>query len=218
MNTAARPQVIAVLAMLAAVVVVGCSRTTAGTANSPTPSASAAVTASSSPPTSISEPTTPRTMQSPTAESTTQPTPTSSEPSSPEPAPTGSGVLPTDLTGVVYGFITRVDVFASQLTVDKVDWFTGAAAEQACAQDGVPPAARLNEWCSMYYFRNVNPTLRVVTVSPHVAVTTLDGNVQVAGDLAALADRITTPTGSSRPYRLTVTDGVVTAVTEMYQP
>ena len=70
----------------------------------------------------------------------------------------------------------------------------------------------------MYYFRNVNPTLRVVTVSPQVAVTTLDGNVQVTGDLAALADRISTPTGSSRPYRLTVTDGVVTQVIEVYQP
>jgi hypothetical protein len=70
----------------------------------------------------------------------------------------------------------------------------------------------------MYYFRNVNPNLRVVTVSPHVAVTTLDGNVQVAGDLAALADHVTTPTGSSRPYRITVTDGVVAEVVEMYQP
>jgi hypothetical protein len=58
----------------------------------------------------------------------------------------------------------------------------------------------------------------VVTVGPHVAVTTLEGNVQVAGDLAALADRVTTPTGSSRPYQLTVTDGVVTQVVEMYEP
>jgi hypothetical protein len=125
---------------------------------------------------------------------------------------------PTDLSGVVYGFIKRVDVAASQLTVDKVDWFTGAAATQACDEDGVPQDGRVDEWCSMYYFRNVNPALRIVTVSPTVAVTTLDGNLQVAGDFTALADRVTTPTGSSRPYRLTVTDGVVTDVTEMYLP
>ena len=108
----------------------------------------------------------------------------------------------------------------SQLTLDKIDWFTGAAAAQACDEDGVPQDGRVNEWCSMYYFRNVNPALRVVTVSPQVAVTTLDGNsnVEVAGDLAALADRVTTPPGSSRPYRLTVTDGVVIDVTELYQP
>ncbi len=131
---------------------------------------------------------------------------------------TGSGVLPTDLSGVVYGFITAVDVPASQLTVDKVDWFTGAAAEQACVEDAVPPAARLNGWCSTYYFRNVNPALRVVTVVPQVAVTTLDGNVPVPGDLASLSVRLTTPTGSSRPYQLTVADGAVTGVTEVYQP
>lgn len=38
------------------------------------------------------------------------------------------------------------------------------------------------------------------------------------GRLAALADRITTLTGSVRPYRLTVADGVVTSVEEDYQP
>jgi hypothetical protein len=119
---------------------------------------------------------------------------------------------------VVHGFIKSVDVQKTQLTVDKVDWFTGEDAEHACDADGVPHEGRVNEWCSMYYFRNVNPALRVVTVSPQVAVTTLDGNAPVSGDLNSLADRITTPTGSSRPYRLTVTDGVVTEVVEVYQP
>jgi len=153
----------------------------------------------------------------------------STEPGSASPAMTTSPAttsvattasLPTDLAGVVYGFIKGVDVGASELTLDKVDWFTGDAAAQACDEDGVPKDGRVNQWCSMYYFRNVNPALRVVTVSPQVAVTTLEGNsnVEVAGDLAALADRVTTPTGSSRPYRMTVTDGVVTDVTELYQP
>ena len=134
------------------------------------------------------------------------------------PAPTGPTVLPTDLSGDVYGFLKSVDVGASRLTLDKIDWFTGAAAVRACAQDAVPQSARVNEWCSMYYFRNVNPALRTVTVSPQVKVTTLNGNQPVAGDLSSLAHRITTPTGASRPYRLTVTDGMVTTVEETYQP
>jgi hypothetical protein len=68
------------------------------------------------------------------------------------------------------------------------------------------------------YFRNVNPALRVVSVSPSVVVTTLDGNLPVPGDLESLAARITTPTGSSRPYLLTVSDGSVVEVMEIYQP
>ncbi len=126
-------------------------------------------------------------------------------------------MLPTDLSGEVYGYIRAVDVPQSQLTLDKIDWFTGAAARQACIEDGVPLEMGDN-WCTGYYFRNVNPALRVVTISPEVVVTTLDGNNPVSGDLTALANRITTPTGSSRPYRLVVTDGAITEVTEMYQP
>jgi hypothetical protein len=140
------------------------------------------------------------------------------EPTEQEPTPGEPGVLPTDLSGVVYGYVKTVDLAESTLTFDKVDWFTGADAEQACQADAVPQEARVDEWCSSYYFRNVNPALRVLTVSPQVTVTTLDGNVPVNGDIASLADRIQTPTGSGRPYRLTVTDGAVTEVFEMYQP
>lgn len=139
-------------------------------------------------------------------------------PSSTEPAPPGPTVLPTDLNGEVYGYVRAVDVSQSQLTLDKVDWFTDAAAEKACAADGVPEESHLNGWCSIYYLRNLNPALRVVPVSPHVAVTTLNGNVPVAGDLASLAARITTPIGSSRPYRLVVIDAAITEISETYQP
>ncbi len=40
----------------------------------------------------------------------------------------------------------------------------------------------------------------------------------VYGDLASLAAGITTPTGSTRPYLLTVSDGFVVEVMEVYQP
>jgi hypothetical protein len=224
-KTTARPWPTCILAIVSVAVLYGCSTSTPGSAGPATTSSVAATTsasassAGSSPvPSSAATPTTSSAAERATTTRTTDGAATSSEPSSEKPAPSGTGPLPTDLSGVVYGFVRGVDAPESQLTLDKVDWFTGAAAQQACDEDGVPQEARVDEWCSMYYFRNVNPTLRVVTVSPHVAVTTLDGNVQVAGDLAALADRITTPTGSSRPYQLTVTDGVVTEVVEMYQP
>src|SRR6478736_2020923 len=55
-----------------------------------------------------------------------------------QPAAPPSGTAPaTDLSGEVYGFVTAVDPARSELTLDKIDWFTGDAARQACAQDGV---------------------------------------------------------------------------------
>ncbi len=223
MKTTARPLPTCILAIVSVAALCGCSAATPGSASPATTSSAAATTSApasntpSRPVTSAASPTPSNAAEPPTT-TTGDGTATSSQPRSDEPGPSGTGALPTDLSGEVYGFIKGVDRQESQLTLDKVDWFTDAAAKQACDEDGVPQDARVDEWCSMYYFRNVNPTLRVVTVSPQVAVTTLDGNVQVAGDLAALADRISTPTGSSRPYRLTVTDGVVTQVIEVYQP
>jgi len=228
MTMAASPRLTAILAIASVAVLVACSTSTPGSAG---PAATTSATTASSSPVVASTTTQSPTTPAPTtgrsiATGPPSDTSTSGRPatvpasSSPESVPSGPDILPTDLAGVVYGFIKGVDVARSQLTLDKIDWFTGAAAVQACDEDGVPQDGRVNEWCSMYYFRNVNPALRVVTVSPQVAVTTLDGNsnVEVAGDLAALADRVTTLPGSSRPYRLTVTDGVVIDVTELYQP
>ena len=88
-------------------------------------------------------------------------------------APTVPVVPSTDLTGEVHGFVTAVDVGSRQITVDKVDWFTGAAAQQACAEDGVTSTD--NNRCTGYYYRNVNPMLRVVGVSPQATIMTLAG-------------------------------------------
>ena len=125
---------------------------------------------------------------------------------------------PTDLNGQVYGFIRAVDVARSELTLDKVDWFTGADAEHACAVDGVPDQARLDGWCSVYYFRNVNPKLRVVAVSPDARITKLQGTTPTSEDLQTLAGRAGTPGGEYHPYRITVTDGAIVELTQIYQP
>jgi hypothetical protein len=81
----------------------------------------------------------------------------------------------------------------------------------------VPHEGWVNGWCSAYYFRNVTPALRIVTVGPDVVVTTLNCNVPITvTSLFLQPDR--TATGSSRPYRMTVTDGLVVALAEIYQP
>ncbi len=123
----------------------------------------------------------------------------------------------TDLSGEVYGFVKGVDVGASEITLDKIDWFTGAAAAAACAEDGITSTD--NNRCTGYYYRNVNPALRVVGVSPRATITTLANSVNpVASDLADVARRIGTSGGESNTYHLVVTDGLVTELTEMYHP
>jgi hypothetical protein len=223
MNTNRRTSLVAFLAIIPLAVMTGCSTSTPGAA---TP---AGTTASSTSGTASPSPTAPNSVtvtQTPVESSTTAPP--SSEPSSPEPSsqapgsqeprPTGPAVLPTDLSGEVYGFIRGVDVAQTQVTLDKVDWFWGADAEQACAVDSVSDEARLDGWCSVYYFRNVNPKLRVVSVSPDAAITTLEGTTPVSEDLQALADRAGTPGGEYHPYRIIVTDGAIVALTQIYQP
>ena len=126
-------------------------------------------------------------------------------------------IPPTDLSGEVYGFVKSVDVGKSEITLDKIDWFTGAAAAQACAEDGITSTD--NNRCTGYYYRNVNPALRVVAVSPQATITTLANTVNpVASNLGEVARRIATSGGDSNTYHLVVTDGLVTDLREMYHP
>jgi hypothetical protein len=145
---------------------------------------------------------------------TTAPPPTSGSTTDPAPGPaTDPAVPPTDLAGEVYGFVTAVDPAAFRLTLDKIDWFTGPAAEQACAADGVTDTS--NNWCTGYYWRNRNPALRTVAVSPDAVISVLDGAASVPGSLAQVAERITRLRST---YRLVVQDGRVTELHEMYAP
>ena len=145
---------------------------------------------------------------------------TPSPPSAPRassPAAPENPIPPTDLSGEVYGFVKSVDVGKSEITLDKIDWFTGAAAAQACAEDGITSTD--NNRCTGYYYRNVNPALRVVAVSPQATITTLANTVNpVASNLGEVARRIATSGGDSNTYHLVVTDGLVTDLREMYHP
>jgi hypothetical protein len=134
-----------------------------------------------------------------------------------QPAAPPSGTAPaTDLSGEVYGFVTAVDPARSELTLDKIDWFTGDAARQACAQDGVTSTD--NNRCIGWYYRNNNPALRVVGVAPDATISTLNGGTRdMPGDLAAVAAQMAGTAGHS-PWRLMVTDGRVTDLQEIYLP
>ena len=126
------------------------------------------------------------------------------------PAPSG-----TDLDGTVHGIVTAVDPMQSLITLDKVDWFQGEAARAACTEDGVAidPIA----WCNEYYFRNVNPALRVVPVAPGavVSIAAPGGRGQQPGDLAAVAAQIAS---GGDMFEMVVAGGVVTELRQVYLP
>lgn len=153
----------------------------------------------------------------PTQVTTTAPPPAASPGTTVTPADTGTAGPGTDLDGEVYGRIVAVDPASSEVTFDKYDWFVGQDAEQACAQDGV--TEHDNGWCTVYYYRNRNPMLRVLTVSPDAAVLTLvDGSpADEPGDLSTVQARLTS-NESSGLFRINVTDGQVTAIQELYFP
>ena len=199
----------------------GCSNAASGT-----PAVvSGAITSDSASKVSSSAPMTVTTVTATVTSTTLAPPPSTATPSSPPTLTTetsttetsaGPVIPPTDLTGEVYGFVTAVDVGKSEITLDKIDWFNGAAAQQACAEDGETRTD--NNWCTGYYYRNVNPALRVVAVSPTAVIRTLaDGTHSTDSSLNAVAARVA-KTFASNTYRLTVTDGLVTSLEEMYHP
>lgn len=200
------------LVALALMVLAGCSTAVSGTAAGPTaagPTAAPSVGDSTGPGNSSAAPSGSATSTGSAAAVT----------SSPEPRPRTTTTMtygtfpPTDLSGADYGIVTAVDLPNSQLTLDRVSWFTGADAQQACADDGV--TATDNNWCTGYYYRNNNPALRVVAVSPEARISTLVGSRSTPSDLATVATRIAIVPSV---YRLTVVDGQITELEELYQP
>ncbi|HEY4992652.1 MAG TPA: hypothetical protein VII33_11280 [Nakamurella sp.] len=213
-----RRRTLAILCGLA-VLTAGCSSPVAGTgvespgvAGTATGSPSSTTTAASQSPSPSTEPAPGALTPRSTAQSAPPPT-TTPQPATPAPVTSPSPSPATDLDGDVYGFIRAVDPQTREITLDKIDYFTGAAAQQACAEDGVQSQG--DNWCTGYYYRNVNPALRVVAVSPDATIVTLNGATEVPSDLVAVAARIS---GHGNTYHLTVTDGVVTELREMYSP
>jgi hypothetical protein len=215
-----RPAAALVLAPAVAI----CACAAVGTAGTPTPNTTRAgssiltATALHGPATSDPAPSGPATVTptgSSPATSTSTLTVTTTVATTSTTTPSGTPPA-TDLSGEVYGFLTAVDPARSEVTLDKIDWFTGAAAQQACAEDGVTGTD--NNRCIGWYYRNKNPALRVVAVAPDAAISTLNGGTHgVPGDLVAVAAQLA-GTGDRAPWRLVVTDGRVTELQQVYLP
>lgn len=201
----------------ASVLLVGCSQ--AGTPSAASTSGTVPAASSASSPVAPSSTTGVRTPSSTTAGTTGTPATTVIPPTTPPTfAPSGApDTTGTDLAGEVYGRIVDVDHAASTITLDKYDWFTGPAAEQACAEDGV--TEHDNGWCTQYYFRNRNPMLRVLPVSSDAGISTLtDGSpAEAPGDLGTVQQRLSSG-DSTGVFRIVVTDGQVTSMNELYFP
>ncbi len=206
----------ALAAAAASVLIVGCSQ--AGTPSAASTSATLPLGSSVSSPVASSA-TGVRTPSSTAAGTTGGPETTVIPPTTPTSmAPTGApDTTGTDLAGDVYGRIVAVDPAGSTITLDKYDWFTGPAAEQACAEDGV--TEHDNGWCTQYYFRNRNPMLRVLPVSSDAGISTLtDGSpAESPGDLGTVQQRLSSGE-STGVFRIVVTDSQVTSMNELYFP
>jgi hypothetical protein len=121
----------------------------------------------------------------------------------------------SDISGVNYAYVTTADPDSRVVTFDLVQWFTGAAAAKACAQDGVTGSA---EMCSDYYVRNVNQKLRNLPVTPDAKITIAPEGRNVSGTLDQVANQATTTHQNSNLYRLVVRDGKVQELHQVFLP
>jgi serine/threonine protein kinase len=81
-----------------------------------------------------------------------------------------------------YAILSKVT--PTGITFDLIDYFTGDAAIQACAQDGV--AVAVADWCHDYYWRNKSSRLRTMTLNPNADVHYYQDGGQVQLDPKAI--------------------------------
>jgi hypothetical protein len=94
-------------------------------------------------------------------------TPTGTARPTPEAETIGAG------GGTYYGLVDRADPRHATLTIDVVQFFTGAPATRACAQDGVPDQHGL--LCHAYYVRDRSLRLSTLSVRPDAVTTRCGG-------------------------------------------
>lgn len=102
------------------------------------------------------------------------------------------------------------------ITLDKVQFLSGAEAAAAMAEDAQP----LEEGVEMPYVRNRNPALRTLPVAADVAVEVLDCSAECTHVPWAYEDLVADrplPYGPEDAlFEVTVTDGTVTSIREVY--
>ena len=148
-------------------------------------------------------------------EPTTEPAPEPPTPSA-TPVATPSAEPTTAVEDGTYPALV-VTAEAGTVTVDRIEILSGAAAAAARAEDGVPP---VEEGVDIPYLRNRNPRLRTLPVAEDVTVRVYDcsGGCQLVpwtyADMVAGRDL---PYGSPEtPFEVTVRDGRVVAMSEVY--
>jgi WD40 repeat protein len=143
-----------------------------------------------------------------TAGPTSQPSP---KPSSPAPAR-----ISRVEDGVYYGYLRQVAL--PGITYDQVEWFTGAAAKQACRDDKIQPGD--SALCNDYYIRNKNPLLRTLDVGENAEVTLSgqDPDHSTPISLPELSTRLAAGQLGNSVFRLTVHANRIVAISQMFIP
>jgi hypothetical protein len=124
---------------------------------------------------------------------------------------------PSDIAGEQYAFLKKVDASKRTVTFDLVDWFWKADALQACREDGVQ--VQDNAMCNEYYYRNRNPKLRTMTVTEDAVVRGIVTGSPTYQEVPITLARLETwPTVFDLPYKMRITDGSITSLSEVFVP
>ncbi len=134
--------------------------------------------------------------------------------SSPMPSSPPAAETIHDGAGSYYVLVERADPSRSTLTVDVVQFFSGAAAARACAQDGVPD--QRGALCHDYYIRDRSSRLWTVPVGTAADLVVRDGGCGRARSTTLRG--IAAELGRHRLFRLHVNGGLGTAVDEACTP
>lgn len=123
----------------------------------------------------------------------------------------------TNLAGTMTGFIT--DVQADGITFDEIEVLAGEAAAAAREEDGEPP---VEEGVDIPYLRNPTEEAYEIPVSPDVQVQVFDcaGECQLTDwSYEDLVSGEPLPYGTPEsPFTVTVHDGEVVEISEIYLP
>jgi hypothetical protein len=123
----------------------------------------------------------------------------------------------TALAGELTGYITATE--AGALTLDEIEVLSGDAAATAREEDGEPP---VEDGVDIPYLRNPTAEAYEIDVAPDVQVRVYDcasGCEFVDWDYDDLVSGTPLPYGSSAsPFTVTVHDGEVVEIAEVYLP
>jgi hypothetical protein len=123
----------------------------------------------------------------------------------------------TTLAGTMTGFLTQIE--ADAITFDEIEILSGEEATTAREEDGQPP---LEEGLDIPYLRNPTQEAYEIPVDPGVRVQVFDCSAEcrlVDWDYDDLVSGAPLPYGTLQsPFTVTVNDGQVAEITEIYLP